>query len=91
MWQPCGTNELTVSRTAYTTLIQDQGTQNPSLDQGRFHQIPSLAERLLTVGGCWVKDSEFSQGRGPLYAAHASAVSPTAMHTLLACGGLSEV
>lgn len=44
--------ELTSAITAYMSVVPDQDSQNSNMDEGA-PEVPSIAEVLLAICGCW--------------------------------------
>lgn len=42
---------------AVGSFVQDQARQNPSMERGCGHEVPSLAEESLVIGSCWERKS----------------------------------
>lgn len=80
---------LYIELTEAVILVQDQGSQNPSMKEEEAHDIFHLPEELLTTDGCWGRSTSFHLGYGPNTVSRLNR-SPEPRHILTAVSGLRE-
>lgn len=61
LWECC-IHELSEAVTAWTRPAENPASPNPSMFGRRANKVPFLSEDLLTTGGFWARENQFSQG-----------------------------